>query len=78
MITTFQVRLGTVSLTQEVTGVKPREGQLTLIKNLGPVHMAVGDPGKVRYPIYPGSEKTGLHMQPRGAGVRFKKLSCGR
>ena len=40
---------------------------------LGPVHMEVGDPGKVRYPIYPRSEKTGLHMQPRGAGVRFKK-----
>ena len=40
--------------------------------------MEVGDPGKVRYPIYPGSEKTGLHMQPRGAGMRFKKLSRGR
>ena len=39
--------------------------------------MAVGDPGKVRYPI-PRSEKTGLHMQPRVAGVRFKKLSRGR
>ena len=34
--------------------------------------MAVGDPGKVRYPIYLTSEKPGLHMQPRGAGVRFK------
>ena len=39
--------------------------------------MEVGDPARVRYPIYPGSEKTGLHMQPGGAGVRLKKLLCG-
>ena len=38
-------------------------------KESGPVHMAVGDPGKVRYPTYPWSRKAGLHMQPRGAGV---------
>ena len=37
--------------------------------------MAVGDPGKVRYPIYPRSEKPGLYMQPRGAGVTFKMLA---
>ena len=40
--------------------------------------MAVGDPGKARYPMYPRSEKPGVHMQPRGAGVRFKMLSRGR
>ena len=40
--------------------------------------MAVGDPRKERYPIHPGSEKPGVHMQPRGAGVKFKMLSRGR
>ena len=44
--------------------------------------MAVGDPRKVRYSIHPRSEKLGVHMQPRGAGVsagvRFKMLSRGR
>ena len=40
--------------------------------------MEVGDPRLVRYPIYPRSEKTGLHMQPRGTGMRFKKLPRGR
>ena len=48
--------------------------------------MAVGDPRKVRYSINPRSEKLGVHMQPRGAGVsagvsagvRFKMLSRGR
>ena len=35
-------------------------------------------PGKgSRYPIYLTSEKPGLHMQPRGAWVRFKMLSRG-
>ena len=45
---------------------------------LGPVHMAVGDAGMVRYPIHPRSEKPGVHMRPRGAGVRFKMLLRGR
>ena len=40
--------------------------------------MAVGDPKKVRYPIHLRSEKTGVHVQPGGAGVRFKMLSRGR
>ena len=37
-----------------------------------------GVPGIVRYPIYPRSEYPGLHMQPRGAGVKCKMLSRGR
>ena len=44
----------------------------------GPVDMAVRDPRKVRYPIHPRSEKSSVHMQPRGAEVRFKMLSPGR
>ena len=39
--------------------------------------MVVGDLGKVRYPIYPSSEKPVFHMQPRGVGVRFKMLPRG-
>ena len=39
--------------------------------------MVVGDPGQVRSPTYSRSEKPGLHMQPRGAGVMFKMLSRG-
>ena len=40
--------------------------------------MAVEDPRKVRYPIHARSEKPGVDMQPRGAGVRFKMLLRGR
>ena len=33
--------------------------------------MVVGDPRKVLH--LPVVKKAGIHMQPRGAGVRFKK-----
>ena len=39
--------------------------------------MVVGDLWKVRYPIYPSSEKPVFHMQTRGVGVRFKMLPRG-
>ena len=38
-----------------------------------------GGPREGEVPHLPGvRKKIGLHIQPRGAGVRFKKLSRGR
>ena len=40
--------------------------------DLGPVHMEVGDPGRSGTPPTRSPKNAGLHMQPRGTGVRFK------
>ena len=52
--------------------------KVNLTLALGPIHMVVGTPWKWGTPIHPRSEKPGVHMQTRGAGVKFKMLSRGR